>query len=80
MPRYEPVPRTVRLEAAGFGDPAQEALGAVVLGIGQEFGWPGLLDELSVGQIYGAGVDLADPVAVDRRCDVAEQPGQLRLW
>ncbi len=30
--------------------------------------------------IYGAGVDIADPVAVDRRCDVAEQPGHLRLW
>jgi hypothetical protein len=29
--------------------------------------------------IYAAGVDLADPVAVDRRCDVAEQSGQLRL-
>ena len=30
--------------------------------------------------IYAAGVDLADPVAVDRLCDVAEQPSQLRLW
>jgi hypothetical protein len=30
--------------------------------------------------IYGAGVDLAGPVAVNRLCDVAEQPGQLRLW
>ena len=29
--------------------------------------------------IHGAGVDLAGPVAVDRRGDVAEQPGQLRL-
>ena len=24
--------------------------------------------------IYGASVDLADPVAVDRRCDVASSP------
>jgi hypothetical protein len=29
--------------------------------------------------IHGAGIDLAVPVAVDRRGDVAEQPGQLRL-
>jgi hypothetical protein len=26
--------------------------------------------------IHGAGIDLAVPVAVDRRCDPAEQPGQ----
>ena len=60
--------------------PAQTRRGCPAAGEAELPEFPGVAVVVVDGLIYGAGVDLADPVVVDRRCDVAEQPGQLRLW
>jgi hypothetical protein len=57
------------------GEVARSASGEAEL---PEF--PGVAVVLVDRLIYGAGVDLAGPVAVDRLCGVAEKPGRVRLW
>jgi len=60
--------------------PARTRRGCPAAGEAELLEFPGVAVVVVDRLIYGAGVDLADSVAVDRRWNVAEQSGQLRLW